>query len=364
LIIRFELPTVQMNTHLYNRILIGNQAATQFLNIDTKALDTQANATKQIGKAGKAVVPITRRKLRGLFGASGIIRVWYYVANSIGETVASNPTDLSLATMSETMTETGLETDATVPAKTYAFSNINMIIGGGFLNNREQWSGNAGEVNILGKNWYVGPNGTLTRINSLASGVGGNTYDSHGLQWRKGTHDLLIRTNVVSLGGKPSTRIRRQLIPGETYAFTALVKAASAFTYAGSLFIRLYDDGLSGILIDSFQLTNPTFETTYQKMLLALFQIPTTYDQVDDQFVTWEFSVNPAQEIYTDNWALYRNQVGLPWSPSPEEADKDPAALITLDTGAGGVGSLGGNKNWSDGNEFVIGGVEGGFISV
>jgi len=300
--------------------------------------------------------PIALKTLKELYGASATIWIGYRIKNTFsGSYVESTAQSLSLGSLFDVTNDSGLEVDATIPAKTLQLTTVNMIVGGSFLNTRQQFTGNAGDADRVGKRWHVTPLSAANHIDKLSAGSGGS-WDNFGVMWDQPNHRLKIKDNIVSLGGKPSAFIRKQIIPGETYACSFLIRASSGQTLS-NFKVHLWDDGTPGpiatVTISSLVLTS-----TEYKYVAVIFSVPTNYQMSDDQFLSFEFSNNLSggTEVYIDNVMAVRNQQSMPWSPAPEEAGLDSSIAITTNTGAGSVGANGGAGNTgTDGSTIVAG---------
>lgn len=342
----------QMNTHLYNSIRVGNSDETLFLDISTKTLisDTELSK-KQIHKGSHSIVSITRRKLRDLFGPTAIIKIRYFITNSIGET-GSFATSLDLATMLETMTETGLETDATIPAKTMALTTANMITGGGMFASKDAYD-TSGATNTLGLEWRDTPNRTTgTRINTVAS---------KGLTWVKATHCVEVATNVFTLGGELCCKLPRQILPGETWSLWFLMNTKAGSWTMNAFTMSLYDEGNTAD-IDGTPITKnsgdpvPIIVTTTYKPIIAIFDVAGTYvlsTSNKRQWLRLKFGANPSQILQIDKVCLVRNAVAMPWSVSGDDVGVDADADPSGDTGSGSVGATGGTGNIGSGGGGV-----------
>lgn len=323
-----------------------------FLDIPTKTLVASATTSKkEIGKGAHTTVHISLRKLRDLFGPTAHLAIRYFVNNSIGET-SSAITDFDLAAPTDSMSETGLEQGATIPAKTFAFGLVQLLPGAGFLSSFNAYD-SAQSVNTVGKDWRDGPGGN--RILSTAP--------NKGLTWLKATHNIEVATNVSSLGGELSCRIpRRQIVAGETYALQLLMKMASG-TYTLNAFTMSLYDLTSAVDITGTPVTvtaaihNKVLTTSYADgVICCVFLVDPTYVQGGgQQWLRLKFGENPPQIMYIDNVSLVNRAQSIPWCPSIEDAGIQVDVTVTGDTGAGGVGSTGGGGNGSGGACFPAG---------
>lgn len=334
-----------------------------FLDIPTKTLIASGvTSKKEIGKGSHTTVHITRSKLRKLFGPTAHLAIRYFITNSKGET-GSALTDFDLATLSETMTETGLEVDAGIPAKTLALTAINLVTGGGMFASKDAYDGTGGgSVNSLGLEWRDAPNRT--------TGVRIDTTGTKGLKWIKASHLVEVATNVFSLGGELSTKLPRQIIPGETYALWYLMRTAASVYTLDAFTVSLYDEGNSAnipgtpITFNANALRPVTLTTTYIP-IVGIFTVDGAYVPSTSnkrQWLRFKFGANPTQVLHIDKVCLVRNAQVMPWAPSPDDSGVDGDADATGNTGSGAVGSTGGGGNGSGGGFGGYGPGEGGTI--
>lgn len=324
-----------------------------FLDIPTKSLSADGTATKkQIGKGGHAKVHVTRHKLRELFGPTAHLAIRYFITNGQGET-SSAIFDLDLATISDSLSDTGLDQDATIPAKNYAFGLVQLLPGAGFLSSKAAYDGSAA-TNTVGKDWWDTP----------AQGGGGgvriDTTGTRGLKWLKATHNIEIATNVFSLGGQLCCQIpRRQIIAGETYAFQILFKMASGTYVLNNFTASLYDEvngaDIPGAPI-AFNSDKNLVITTAYGVVACVFLVDTSYVQGGGrQWLRLKFGENLPAIMYADNASMVNRAQSIPWCTAAEDAGVAVDVTVTGDTGAGGVGSTGGGGNGSGGSCFPAG---------
>lgn len=349
------------NTWLRTEWLIGNAstlpACTKFLNIGTVSDNGAVQYWEDIGQGTRATVHVTLQRLKDIFGTSATLFSYYRVTNAVNTTTSVASAGLALSSQSDMINDQGLDPSAKIPSRLLSFTTTNLIDGGAFLNTVDQFKQN-GNTDAVGKDFFTKPD--------QASRIVASAF-THGSKWEQANHRLLCDTNIATVLGKPCYRLRRQIIPGETYGMGVLAAAASGFTLS-SFTIRLWDSGQSAGLetIDSVAYTNLVFTTSYRQ-LVALFQAPSSYQMSTsgEQLLVFDFTVNPSFQLFFDNLILLRNQQVLFWFPGPVESQLNSFLTITSDTGAGGVGAGTGAGNvGDDGAGFQIGGVEGGFLIV
>lgn len=248
--------------------------------------------------------------------------------------------------------------DVALATRNYQFSDVNMVFNGGFLLSRADTAG--GAATDLADRWQIGegPVGAHPRINTTPTG---------GLSWDNTNHRLRI-AGASGFEPTPVVKIKKQILPGETYALTFLIKADSAYNM-GFMTTALTDrNNADTITLSIIQVAitspgdgtgGPLFNfniTTQYAMWGAIFQVPTTYIPSDgSQWLQFHFySPNVTVNTYIDNVMLVRNQTMLPWSPSPSEVDFD-YSITPPDTGAGAVGGIGGGKNLIYGDSSITG---------
>lgn len=322
-----------------------------FLNIPTKTLVASATTSKkQIHKAGHTIVSIKRRKLRDIFGPTAHIAVRYFIVNSVGES-PSALADVNLGTITDLMSETGLEAGASIPAKTLAINTINVCPGGAFQSSRNAYDG-LGDTTFVGQEWRDKPNRTA------GGGVRIDTVGTRGLRWVPALHLIEAATNVFTLGGELCCFIPiRPFLPGDAWALGVLMKVASGTYILNAFTMSLFDESNNADIPGTPTLISATdakpiiLTTTYTTVgtpfLVSGAYVPGTSPR--RQWLRLKFGENPPQIISLDNVMTNRGSQILPWGPALEDAGIAADVNPSGDTGSGAAGAGGGGGSGSGG---------------
>ena len=305
-----------------------------FLDIPSKALVASGTTSKyQVHKSGHVILGFKLRKIRDILGPTAHMAVRYFIANSVGET-QSAIADVNLASLTDLMSETGVESGVGVPAKTLAINTINVCPGGAFIASRTAYSGVAGSENVVGNEWRDGPGRAGTTLI--------DTTGSKGLKWVKLTHWIEIATNVFTLGGELSCWIPiKPILPGDTWAHGISLKTVSGTYILNAFTMSLWDEAntadIPGTPTTISALDDrPIILTTSYKVVGAVFQVdpsyvPGTTAGKRRQWLRLKFGENPPVVLHADNEMLNRGSQILPWGPALEDAgiqsDIDPRAI-------------------------------------
>ena len=250
-----------------------------------------------------------------------------------------------------------------VPAKSNQRTHKNMIEGGAFLVNRFDFDG-VSAVTDVGKRWALSTAG-VDHINSLATGVGGASIDIGGVQWDQPNHRLVLTDNspagtgFFTLGGKVCCQVRKQIVAGETYNLTLMIKAATGYT--SNFSCELYDHGNTQVIPGCSVLITNYVVTTAYTVLFALFTVQSSYAMsTGKQWVRFYMSSNPSFDTYLDNWCLVRGEIPPAWAPGDEEGSIDSSVNVAVDTGVGAIGAVSGGMYSGDGTFYGSAGSFGG----
>lgn len=230
----------------------------------------------------------------------------------------------------------------------------NLINGGGMMNSADQYTVLRGGASVpadqdkLGAVWQTNVNSGVW-IDRLAGG----TLVSDGIQWLD-THAILKHTwNIFTLGGRPSTRIQKRIIPGETYTFSCLTACEDALQEK-QLFVGLYEQGTGSVIVQATP-TNWLFSIIPTwKVFVAILRVPTSYVPAHRHWVQFGITgdLSGSNSWFSTKWKLERGENVSPWMPHQEEDLLDSQANITSSNGHGSFGQTTGGIYDASGQVF------------
>jgi hypothetical protein len=163
-----------------------------------------------------------------------------------------------------------------------------------------------------------------TKIDNKASG-GGGTFDSKGVRWDNTNARLECATNIVTLGGRPATRIGKLFHKNDVVVLCPSFLSAVADITVDVSFALV--DQVGGDIVVATATAFPISHTTERRGLWILV-VPSVYVGTAKQWVEMRFGSNPAQKVYTWNWQLDYGEVYRDFKINADEK----AVLDFLDT--------------------------------
>lgn len=269
----------------------------------------------------------------------------------------------SVGTITKVFTSGDINATTSISIPAGALAGIytpNLIEGGQFLNSRDQFDG-SGDTDSVGAGAFramaptlAGP--TAPRINKLATGVGGNSLDAYGIRWLDTTHRLLLNTNIHTLGGKPSYKLGRIVLPSQTYTcmFKLICDTADVTV---DISVELWDAGKAAGTESIIKQTS-TFVIPHAvpwALLIAILQVPPTYSQSGGtHWIQISLGSDPAHICYLDELKVKTGQGYDAWTPGQVEATLDTSVTVTTDTGVTSLENQGVPTLSADGTEFSV----------
>jgi hypothetical protein len=236
----------------------------------------------------------------------------------------------------------------------------NIIIGGGMMNSLDQFNvldggaSVAADQNYLGRKWETDVN-SGTRISRLI----GASWATNGLRWLDTYAVIAMSWQASSLLGRPSTRIQKRIIAGETYTFSCLMAAEDAVSDA-HIAVALSEQGVGDIVLEvtadpwTFSIW-PVWE-----LLVAVLRVPDDFVMANKHWVTMRLThdLSGGNSAFTTKWKLERGENGSAWTPHQGDEDQlDAQSNITNAIGHGGFGQI--SEGIMDKDGTVFGGPDG-----
>jgi hypothetical protein len=347
---------------------------------DSRRASVWLNFTQPLTPGPVAIESVRlRRKIQGASDSTYVTIkpthiMWtddYFTANTaytveIADTVKTKPTKsytwecrikaIGGDTQTFTQDSSGSNT-LDVPAKSNQRTHLNMVEGGAMLNSKFDFDGVSATTD-LGKAFALSTAGTST-IDSLGTGVGGASIDDGGIQWDTANHRLKFTTAYPIASGKCCIKIRKQIVAGETYNLTFMIKATTGYTK--TITCELYDHINAAVITGcSVTVSNYVITTSYT-VVYALFNVDAAYTMgTGKQWIRIYWAASTSFETYIDNIMLERGEIPGAWQPGPEEAALDSSINVAVDTGVGAIGAVSGGMFGGDGIEFGYAGSFGG----
>lgn len=235
LVIKFDLPTINMNTHKYNTLLITNNANGFVLDpaLGTWGTDTTGGAGFQIGKGGHVVIPIKKADLftnQSATIVSVVYKVWNDDGTGTAQSRASGPSTINVSGVVDVFNVN--DAISVIDVSVSMQSGLQLLRNADYLEYRDTTA-----TNILGS-WSKADVGSVTVIDDIrGAGTGVRWIDTQHCVQIGSTNKYLISRDTVSGGFIPI----QYTMPGDYFSVSMMVQDPTGGAGNGTITAFVYD---------------------------------------------------------------------------------------------------------------------------
>lgn len=256
----------------------------------------------------------------------------------------------------------------TIPAQLSASQGgLSMVDGGSLIASFNDYTVAEGGVSVPadaiypGRMWQTFTNSGV-KINNTATGGGGATIDSKGMQWDNTGKRLKLTTSIHTLGGKPAVRLGKVFRANDACVVCPLFLADTADETIDISFALV--DATSGDIVvitaSSFVISHTT-----PSRFMGIFSIPgpgdpTPYTGTDKQWLELRLGSNPTHSLYMWNVELDWGILYRDFKPNANEQAVLDFLNVTPTSAGSGAGEI--ITEDAQGNLYSPGGIRAGQI--